>query len=130
VKEIAMAFMEPEIIHTTMYSAEKHEETLTFPSVHFGKADVASEADVEEAEIEEQTGWWARLSAPGYMDATDWSGPFDSEAEAKAALAEEYDLCPKCLEELNTDYKCDACETGDASQDAQAPTQEEAAEAA
>jgi hypothetical protein len=26
--------------------------------------------------------WWARYSAPGYMDATEWCGPFDTEREA------------------------------------------------
>lgn len=101
-----MAFMEPEIIHTTMYSAEKNGETLTFPSVCFGKADVASEADVEEDEIEEQTGWWARLSAPGYMDATEWLGPYETEDEAKDDLAEENNLCPSCLAELDENYEC------------------------
>ncbi len=35
-------------------------------------------------------GWFARLSAPGYMDCTDWSGPFPSEAAALAHLEEMY----------------------------------------
>jgi hypothetical protein len=36
-------------------------------------------------------GWFARLSAPGYMDCTDWSGPFKSEKEAMDYLCELYD---------------------------------------
>ena len=32
----------------------------------------------------------ARLSAPGYMDATDWTGPFDTEEQALVALREMY----------------------------------------
>lgn len=35
-------------------------------------------------------GWYARLSAPGYMDATEWSGPFGTEDEALEALYEMY----------------------------------------
>ena len=31
-------------------------------------------------------GWAARLSAPGYLDCTDWMGPYTSEAEALAEL--------------------------------------------
>lgn len=30
--------------------------------------------------------WWARLSAPGYMDCTDWDGPHDTLDEAKEHL--------------------------------------------
>lgn len=33
--------------------------------------------------------FFARLSAPGYLDSTDWMGPFDSEHEA---LIELFDL--------------------------------------
>ena len=45
------------------------------------------EIDVERADL---AGWYARLSAPGYMDATDWIGPFDSEDESLQALYETY----------------------------------------
>jgi len=47
--------------------------------------------------IEVREGWGARLSAPGYMDATSW-GVYDSEDEAQDDLAFMYDLCPQCLE--------------------------------
>ncbi len=33
-------------------------------------------------------GWYARLSAPGYTDCTDWSGPYASEREAHEALSD------------------------------------------
>ena len=35
-------------------------------------------------------GHFARLSAPGFMDCTEWSGPYDSAADAEAALSEMY----------------------------------------
>jgi hypothetical protein len=40
---------------------------------------------------EENPGFYARLSAPGYMDCTDWSGPFETEEEAVAELIKLYD---------------------------------------
>ncbi len=38
------------------------------------------------------TGWYCRLSAPGYLDSTEWSGPFESEEEAMASLVDTFDL--------------------------------------
>ena len=38
-----------------------------------------------------QPGWYGRLSAPGYLDCTDWSGPYQSEQEADDALNGMYD---------------------------------------
>ena len=35
-------------------------------------------------------GWFARLSAPGYLDATDWAGPFKTAEEASDYLDEVY----------------------------------------
>lgn len=43
-------------------------------------------------DIESVFGFFCRLSAPGYMDCTDWIGPFDTEAEAEEELAKDYDL--------------------------------------
>ena len=40
-------------------------------------------------EIEED-GIFARLSAPGYLDCTDWDGPFDTEEQAVASLLNVY----------------------------------------
>lgn len=39
--------------------------------------------------IEHKTGWLARLSAPGYMDCTDWT-VHPGEMQARAYLAEVY----------------------------------------
>jgi len=54
------------------------------------------------------TGWGARLSAPGYMDCTDWS-LYDSEKEAHDELCDQYDLCEECGENLDADYNCPKC---------------------
>lgn len=42
------------------------------------------------SEVEVKDGWCARLSASGYLDCTDWTGPYATEAEALEALAEMY----------------------------------------
>jgi hypothetical protein len=41
-----------------------------------------------------RAGWYGRLSAPGYLDCTDWSGPYSSEEEAGEALNDMYDGDP------------------------------------
>ena len=38
----------------------------------------------------EDAGYYARLSASGYMDCTEWSGPFETEEEAMAELISVY----------------------------------------
>ena len=38
--------------------------------------------------------WWCRLSAPGYMDCTDWDGPHDDEQAARTATQRNYDVNP------------------------------------
>jgi hypothetical protein len=46
--------------------------------------------------------WWCRLSAPGYMDCTEWSGPYASERLAREAIADMYDCDPdtgECTDE-------------------------------
>lgn len=59
--------------------------------------------------------YFARFSAPGYMDATDWQGPYDTEEEARADLATTFDVCPGCWEACwDSDEPCvqvcSACE--------------------
>jgi hypothetical protein len=37
-------------------------------------------------------GWYGRLSAPGYLDCTEWLGPFDSADAALDAVQESFDV--------------------------------------
>ena len=39
-----------------------------------------------------EAGWYSRLSAPGYLDCTYWSGPFESEQEALDYIMETFDI--------------------------------------
>ena len=41
-------------------------------------------------EIDCVFGYFARMSAPGYTDCTEWIGPFDTEDEAKQHLDDYY----------------------------------------
>lgn len=42
--------------------------------------------------VERKEGWYARLSAPGYLDATEWHGPYATEQEAIDAVKEAFDV--------------------------------------
>lgn len=60
------------------------------------------ESDAEDiTEVSVVEGYGARLSAPGYMDCTEWS-VYDTEEEAHAALAEEDDQ----EDEEDSDCEC------------------------
>ncbi len=52
--------------------------------------------------ISEVEGYGARLSAPGYLDCTEWM-VFESEAEARRELCDMYELCPVCGESIYDD---------------------------
>ena len=57
-------------------------------------------------------GWCARLSAPGYLDCTEWCGPCATEKEALRELAQAHDLCAHCMEAdcYGSDEPADLCE--------------------
>jgi hypothetical protein len=103
-----MPHMLPDIEHMTMIRVETTIGTETIPDdlVH---ADAAPEdcqmylegKPLADAELERVSGWFARLSAPGYMDCTEWSGPFESEQEAKEHIRDMYDVDPDTGEELD-----------------------------
>lgn len=42
--------------------------------------------------IQEESGWFSRLSAAGYMDCTDWIGPFNTQEEALVELNNLYEF--------------------------------------
>jgi hypothetical protein len=77
------SFMKPEIIHGTFYRVEdKYSlDTLVLPG------HVVAHHDPEAEKVE---GWFARLSAPGYMDCTDWDGPYKTREEAYSELCKTF----------------------------------------
>ena len=54
--------------------------------------DAAKAYNVELEDIEIETGWISRLSAPGYLDCTGWSGVYKSEKEAIREIRDLYDI--------------------------------------
>lgn len=58
------------------------------PQCHKGKE---IQLEIMEAGLDlEDDKYYCRLSANGYLDCTDWSGPYDSVEDAAAALLEMY----------------------------------------
>ncbi len=91
--------MQPEIVYCPLIETN-HGEILpgVLFTVPFGVTLEALAPYVEETpeDWEVREGWIARLPMPGYLNCTDWIGPFDSHGEAVAALASEQDVCPVC----------------------------------
>jgi hypothetical protein len=63
------------------------EEEFMQPDIQYLESDPA---DGAEGSSEWDSGWYFRLSAPGYLDCTGWSGPFDTEEEAVEACIDMY----------------------------------------
>ena len=89
------AFMVGQASQDTMYIVE---DIGPVPVHAFLLADYLSE-DGDTVSIEKQSGWWSRLSAPGYLDCTDWQGPYATETEALEDLADTHDVCPECWQQ-------------------------------
>ena len=104
-----MTVMEPEFYQGRMWVVTTDSGVGYYPASLFTRKEVT--ADLEPYDlIEEEEGWWARLSEPGCLDCTEWIGPCESAAAARAELAEAFNLCPECLGELDEDYRCPECE--------------------
>ena len=52
--------------------------------------ELMAELDADADPSEDLAGYYFRLSAPGYLDCTDWSGPYQTEEEAVAELLSQY----------------------------------------
>lgn len=94
-----MAFMVPEYSTGPFYEVtDTRGEGTLVPAELVGSrpkpADFADYIDGTPKEAEKVKGWFVRLSAPGYMDATDWSGPFDTEQEARAHVRDFWEVDP------------------------------------
>lgn len=98
-----MAFMIPEYTSEPFFVGEtKYGEGVVCPAdVYRDEQRFASDCDVGPETVERVSGkWWARLSAPGYCDATDWGGPFDTRAEAREYIESTYEVNADTGDEL------------------------------
>jgi len=97
-----MAFMIPQYEHVHQWDQWSEVYTVSGEVLiaPFGvlPAEVVEESEIES--IRSALGWFCRLSAPGYMDCTDWSGPYETENEAREAIVEMYDVDPDSGDEI------------------------------
>lgn len=99
-----MIHMKPEITHTTMITVDTDAGTFLVPADVFNPDNPLECTDGTELHgTEEITCWFTRLSAPGYLDPTEWMGPYDSEWKAKDDLRFTYDVCPECGDNLDAE---------------------------
>ena len=84
------SFMKPEVTCKQLWYQVEDEigEIYIYPAELFGTIELLKEHG-EDSEIETISGYGARLSAPGYLDCTDWT-LHDSEEEALEYLIETY----------------------------------------
>lgn len=99
---LSQGFMQPQIVLDDWIEVENRRGESSFmPEDVFNAADYLAEClNGESVTItRHKMLWGARLSAPGYLDATDWIGPFKTQEEAEQELIELYDTDDDCEEE-------------------------------
>jgi hypothetical protein len=91
-KEILFAEGDPEPIPMDIevfqwwdYQQSKHLKPIV---LHFDEAPEVIDLTGDETDDtdEETVGWYSRLSAPGYLDCTEWDGPHDTQYLAMESL--------------------------------------------
>ena len=86
-----MAFMQHVATYGTFHQLDtRNEGIVSYPAEYFSAQNVADDHKMDVEDVETVAGWFARLSAPGYMDCTEWQGPYETEEEALAGLAETF----------------------------------------
>lgn len=69
---------------------EKQNKAFMHPVATYFNLDDMAWMKKEQGLEDATPGWYCRLSAPGYLDCTDWSGPYESEADALLNLYNTY----------------------------------------
>lgn len=95
-----MSFMQKQIIYDLCFIVETTHGSEVIPSDVLNRTaathveamlDYLEGTPLDEDElVAVSEGWLCRLSAPGYMDCTPWSGPYETEAEAEEAIGAMY----------------------------------------
>ena len=69
---------------------DEQENEFMKPYCDYFNDDPNQDPTEEPRRDDQEPGYYSRLSAPGYMDCTDWIGPFPSAEEALEALYDQY----------------------------------------
>jgi hypothetical protein len=86
-----MAFMKHDIQFFTAWQVDTTHGMQIIPTDVCGDEPGPDDIDGTAYDDPEKVqGWFCRLDAPGYMDCTDWSGPYDTKDEAIEALEDMY----------------------------------------
>jgi len=83
--------MRPETMHGEWIVIDGDYGVSVYPAAYFDESEAKAEYGSRVYECETIAGWAARLSMPGFLDATEWQGPYDSEAEALRDLEALYE---------------------------------------
>lgn len=100
-------FMPPQVMYQVMLVVETTAGSELVPADLVGEDPSAEDLrdflegdpyldDDDRPDITREEGFYARFSAPGYLDATDWVGPEETEDAALDALADQHDVCRNC----------------------------------
>ena len=93
-----MSFMQPETVRGCVrVECVRTGESAIVPTGYDGAECLPFKGPVEREPM--PNAWIARLSAPGYMDCTEWDGPYTSEEAALKGLASTLDVCSECFEQ-------------------------------
>lgn len=99
-----MGFMIPVAEKMTVYRVETNAGTFNVPDEALSGEDFDARGRVRRDKIVKYTegskvhsvrklkGWFAHLSAPGYMDQTEWDGPYKTEKKALDAVKSQYEV--------------------------------------
>ena len=59
---------------------------------HFSAAEAKEHLEDDGDGDPPRAGWYARLTAPGYLDCTEWEGPYDRMFHALVALCRTFEI--------------------------------------
>lgn len=109
-----MGFMEPQTRRMKMWIVETTHGTEKVPAEFVGLRPERASLQpycrggiLPRCPINQEQGWYCRESAPGYIDCTDWEGPYRSEQAAIEGYCELHGICPECFDQCwETDHPC------------------------
>lgn len=100
-----MAFMKPEYHPGPFYMGEtEHGEGVCGPVEVWGSPEAfARDTGATLDSVKVERGWFFRLSAPGYLDCTEWDGPHGDIANARMECERIFDVDAETGDDLHAE---------------------------